>query len=213
MKNINIQSDNTKEYKSFIHNEKYLRNILLTTCDTITKYIEQSLFVSKDTTFLEVGFNDGLLLKNMQKRYPASKFVGIEVRTSCVDNMVQQGFDCRQVSDEIFFIDKKFDIIYGSAVLHHISRPYEYIRHLYSLLNPKGIIIFTNEAHIYDLVSILYATVTRTWKYEKNIFKLSKKKIQQTLQTLTSKFYIEYIPPIFLSGLGPNIYIYITSYF
>ena len=134
MKNIDIQSNDTKKYEYIIHTKNYKKNILLTKYNQIVEYIDSNLTMTSNMSFLEIGFNDGLLLKSMQKKYPKAKFIGVEVRKSCVDNMVKQGFDCRLITNEIFPINEKFDVIYGASVLHHISKPFDFIKHLFNAL-------------------------------------------------------------------------------
>ncbi|OMQ02037.1 SAM-dependent methyltransferase [Lawsonia intracellularis] len=133
MKNIDIQSDDTKKYEYIIHTKNYKKNILLTKYNQIIEYIDSNFTVTSNMSFLEIGFNDGLLFKSLQKKYPKAKFIGVEVRQSCVDNMVKQGFDCRLITNELFPIDEKFDVIYGASVLHHISKPFDFIKHLFKL--------------------------------------------------------------------------------
>ncbi|AGC50630.1 class I SAM-dependent methyltransferase [Lawsonia intracellularis] len=135
MKNIDIQSDDTKKYEYIIHTKNYKKNILLTKYNQIIEYIDSNFTVTSNMSFLEIGFNDGLLFKSLQKKYPKAKFIGVEVRQSCVDNMVKQGFDCRLITNELFPIDEKFDVIYGASVLHHISKPFDFIKHLFNALN------------------------------------------------------------------------------
>ena len=210
MKNIEIQSQEDATYEYLLQNRQYKSNIFADKFRQVTTYIDRGITSSENKTFLEIGFNDGLLLKSMQKKYPKAKFIGVEARKSCVDNMVKQGFDCRLITDEFFSIDEKFDVIYGTSVLHHISRPFDFITYLYNdLLNPSSsrgggdkVITFVNEAHRYDLVSILHTTLVRTWKYEKHLFKLSKNKIKKALQVLTKEYIIDSNPPICITGFN-----------
>ena len=215
MKNIEIQSQEDATYECLLKNRQYKANIFADKVRQVSTYIDSGIPSSENKTFLEIGFNDGLLFKSLQKKYPKAKFIGVEVRQSCVDNMVKQGFDCRLITDEFFSIDEKFDVIYGTSVLHHISRPFDFITYLYNdLLKPSNggegdkIITFVNEAHRYDLVSILHTTLVRTWKYEKQLFKISKNKIKNALQALTNEYVIDSNPPVCITGFKSldNIY-------
>jgi trans-aconitate methyltransferase len=109
-----------------------------------------------------------------------------------VDNLVKEGYDCRLVDTEIFEITEKFDVIYGNSVIHHLSIPYDYLSHLYSLLKPGGLLIFPHESYSTHLTGFILATIAGNWKYEMNIFKLSKRKIIKYCSKYFNNFHISY---------------------
>jgi len=181
LKNIKIQADLSANYDFIISSEEYHRAREKFYLERLFAEIDKNLCVTPETFFLEVGFNSGRHLEAWAERYPEARFLGLEVRESCISNMKSKGYDCRLVDEEIFDCNEKFDVIYGSGVLHHISKPYAYLDHVYSLLKPGGFLYFENEAHRYDFFDMLFITFSRGWKYEKNIFKLSKLKLIQHL--------------------------------
>jgi 2-polyprenyl-3-methyl-5-hydroxy-6-metoxy-1,4-benzoquinol methylase len=190
--NINVQSDKTAKYNSMIKNKDnlVLRESLL--FESLVKTINHNVIIDNNSSILEVGFNDGTRLKKISSFYKDAKVIGLEVRQECVDNLVNEGFDCRLVDKEIFDINERFDIIYGYNVIHHLSIPYEYLRHLYSLLNPGGVLIFPHESYSTHLVGYILNTITGNWKYEMNIFKLSRRKIIKDCIHYSKNFQIGY---------------------
>lgn len=199
--NINIQSDPDVAYGSMLPNRHYhaaKERFLMT---NLTNTIERYVTVGVETSFLEIGFDNGARLKEMQKHYPNSHFVGLEVRDSCVATMVEEGYDCRLIKDELFTLDhQKFDVIYGFAVLHHISRPYDYLLHLLRLLKPGGIVLFQNEAHCFDFVSMVYITCVKMWKYENHLFKIRRMKVKRVLATVSREYSVQYDGMTFMPG-------------
>jgi SAM-dependent methyltransferase len=198
--NIDIQSDGYVVYNSLIKNQKNLelRDLIIT--NSLIKTINDNINITDNSVILEVGFNDGSRLKKIASFYEKAKVIGLEVRQSCVDKLVKEGYDCRLVTDEIFNINEKFDVIYGYAIIHHISIPYDYLRLLFSLLKPGGILIFPQEAYKTHLIASILSTISGIWKYEINMFKLSKRKIVNDCKKYTTNFKIGYNGLIFLYG-------------
>ena len=115
-KNIIIQSNPKLSYGSIVKNP----NLLLCRENYyIREFVEIIGNDRQGGTFLEVGFGNGRLLEAMSKRYPSARFVGLEVRAEPVETMKTKGYDCRLVDKELFDISERFDVIYGSAILHH----------------------------------------------------------------------------------------------
>ncbi|MDR2141177.1 MAG: class I SAM-dependent methyltransferase [Deltaproteobacteria bacterium] len=196
--NINIQASEVVEYNSLFKNQQHINLREINIIDFLTKIINDKIDINNDLSILEVGFNDGSRLKKVSSFYPNAKVIGLEVRQACVDNLVKDGYDCRLVTDElfdinnIFNINEKFDVIYGYNVIHHISVPYKYLRHLFTLLKPGGILLFPHESHSTHLTGYVLNTISGNWKYEMNIFKLSKNKIINDCKNYASKYNIGY---------------------
>jgi 2-polyprenyl-3-methyl-5-hydroxy-6-metoxy-1,4-benzoquinol methylase len=198
--NLKIQSNEIVKYNSLIKNsrihelkESYLFN-------SLTKIIDNNIKITNKSTILELGFNDGTRLKKIASYYKDSKVIGLEVRQQCVNKLVNEGYDCRLVTEEIFKINEKFDVIYGYAIIHHLSIPYDYLKHLYSLLNPGGILIFPHESYSTHITGIILTTINGNWKYETNLFKLSRRKLIKECNKISNNFYISYNGLITLYG-------------
>jgi SAM-dependent methyltransferase len=190
-KNISVQSDPTISYASILKDP----GMLAARQSFYQKQLNEiiNLFTSGgEGQFLEIGFDDGAMLKAMSEQYPAAKFIGLEVRKSPVDALLAEGYDCRIVKEELFDIAESFDVIYGFAVLHHMENPYKYLLHLYNLLNPGGIIIFLKEAHKWDIMSIMYSLIFGNIMQELNIFKLTKHKLLNYLSDKVNEIYCRY---------------------
>ena len=135
----------------------------------------------KPKKILEIGFNDARLLRAMQKQFPEASFAGTEVRKDTLDKIKDQNFDIRIADDEKIPGGDKFDLIYGTAVLHHFSEPYAFIRHTYDRLNDGGLVIFSCEPHMSNIPNLVFTTLRRTKKKKKNLLKLSRTRLNQEL--------------------------------
>jgi 2-polyprenyl-3-methyl-5-hydroxy-6-metoxy-1,4-benzoquinol methylase len=170
-KNIIIQSDPKLSYGSIVKNPSLL---LCRENYYIREFVEIIGNDRQGGAFLEVGFGNGRLLEAMSKQYPSARFVGLEVRAKPVETMKAKGYDCHLVDKELFDISERFDVIYGSAILHHTENPAQYLCHLFDILNPGGLLVFHNEAHRFDVLSMICTTLYGTLRQDLNMFKLSK---------------------------------------
>ncbi|MDR0549396.1 MAG: class I SAM-dependent methyltransferase [Deltaproteobacteria bacterium] len=196
--NIDVQADDVVKYKSLIIKNNKYKLVEQGLFSNLTNIIDSNIVINDNSSILEVGFGDGSRLKQINVFYKGAKVVGLEVRQSCVDNMVKDGYDCRLVTNEIFEMDDKFDVIYGFQIIHHISTPYDYLAHLYSLLKPGGLLIFPHEAYSTNFLSFIIVTIQRHWKFESNLFKLSKNKIIQSCSKYSNNYNICYNGTTFL---------------
>ncbi|MDR1576689.1 MAG: methyltransferase domain-containing protein [Deltaproteobacteria bacterium] len=208
--NLKIQSNEMVKYNSLIINLKFRELKELYLFDLLTKIIDSNVKITNKSTILELGFNDGTRLKKIASYYKDSKVIGIEVRKSCVDKLVNEGYDCRLVNEKIFEINEKFDVIYGYLMLHHISIPYDYLKYLYSLLKPGGILMFPIESYSTHIIGIILNTINGNWKYETNMFKLSRRKLIKECSKISNNFYIGYNGLLLLYGFPQLNKIYRT---
>lgn len=132
----------------------------------------------------EIGFNEGFLLRKMQAKFPGAEFFGTEVRQEAADNIGEKNFSILMTDDETIPSDEQFDLIYGSSVLHHFSEPYAFLEKAYKKLR-GGVIVFICEPHLFNLPCIGYSTARRLWHLEKNLLKLTRKKLQAHVRSLS----------------------------
>ena len=198
-KNVDVQASDEVSYDSLVKGKslnqnreqfyiRELRDIIDETSERLGK---------TDLSILEIGFNDGKRIQTLSEIYEDIKFIGLEVREKPVEDMRALGFDCRLVDTEIFeeFFNEgeKFDIIYGFAILHHLSDPYKSLESIINLLNPGGVVTFIREGHPYEIPGqYILTTLHGNWQYEKNMFKMNKKKFKQLLKKYTDDYWVKY---------------------
>mgnify|MGYP003951976069 CR=1 FL=1 len=113
---------------------------------TQTRLVNSGL--NKGMNVLEIGCGSGVMscwiakqigsdgaltaIDNSQNQIDAAKLYAHNNETTNID------FRCLDAND-ILPLDMKFDFIYCRFVLHHLLKPREVIKNIYSLLNPGGI--------------------------------------------------------------------------
>jgi len=196
--NVSVQASDEVSYDTLVKAKTLLQNrdnfyfqSLCNMMDDTTLRLGRS-----DLSVLEVGFNNGKRLRELSRRYEDAFFIGLEVREKPVSDMKNLGFDCRLVETELFneFFNsgEMFDVIYGFAVLHHLSDPYKSLESLIKLLKPGGVLMFIREGHPFDVVSHLHTTILGNWEFEKNTFKMNRRRFKELLSRYSTDFYVKY---------------------
>jgi len=197
--NVDVQASEEVSYASLVKGKSLNQNredfYLKELCGIIDETSKR--LGKKDLSVLEIGYSDGKRIKGLSEIYKEIKFVGLEVREKTVLDMQEQGYDCRLVDTELFdefFQDgEKFDIIYGFAILHHLNDPYKSLESIIKLLNPGGVVTFIREGHPYEIFgSYILTTILGNWQYEKNMFKMSKRKFKKLLRKYTDDYWVKY---------------------
>jgi len=196
--NVSVQSSEEVSYDTLVKAGTMLENreqfYIRQLCSVMDSAIERA--GRADLSVLEIGFNNGERLRELCKIYPEAVFTGLEVREKPVEDMKALGYDCRLVETELFdeFFDsgEKFDIVYGFAVMHHMSDPYKSLESIIKILKPGGVLLFIREGHPYDLVSHLHTTVMKNWEFEKNTLKMKRKSFKKLLSTYTNDYSVKY---------------------
>jgi len=196
--NVDIQASEEVSYDSLLKSPALHKNRHEYSMHQIIPVIDDAIGRTgkPDISVLELGFGDGRRFKELNRLYPDTVFIGLEVREKPVESMVGLGYDCRLVETEkfdfFFNTGETFDVIYGFGVLHHMSDPYKSLESLIKLLNPGGVIQFFGEHHKYDLLSHLYTTIKGNWLYEKNVSKVTRRGFKKLLKSYTEEYHIGY---------------------
>jgi len=187
--NAELQAEGYKNYK-LIATDAMKETVAAHQLRVLLPLIEKS--ETKPQTIMEIGFNDGRLMRKLREVYPDSHFHGTEVRDTHIDRLRSEGFDVTVVTDEIIPGEETFDLIYGASVLHHLAEPYKFIQKAYDRLNKNGLLLFICEGHRYNLPSIAYSTVKRSWNLEKHMLKLTKGKVSRFVADIADESRVWY---------------------
>lgn len=110
----------------------------------IANEIASSIEINKNCSAMEFGCGTGLVSFNLYDKFKSITLVDsskgmidilkAKIDSYKVDNMVPYLLDITAESS----LNMKFDVIYNSMVLHHISNTEDIIKNFYNLLNKDG---------------------------------------------------------------------------
>lgn len=113
----------------------------------LVSYFE-SHYIKKESYILEIGSNDGFLLKMLQDKghkvlgVDASRFMSNVASNSGVKTLTGIFGESQELEDEILSVFNKFDIIIANNVLNHSNNPVSFVETVKNLLNKEGTFSF-----------------------------------------------------------------------
>lgn len=138
--------------------------------------------IARDARMLEVGVGTGILAQKMASYFTNCKIKGIDLSEEHIKIARDKGLDV-EVADLIDINTlEKYDLIYGSAVIHHLDDLRMAFNNMASVLNKNGVIIFGAEPLYYHFFYIFYLKIRGIWEIEKGILNLSKTRLRRLLQ-------------------------------
>ncbi len=137
------------------------KNFLLRLVELLRlKTIVNMAKISEDDSVLDLGCGEGYCLTMLPK---AKKIVGVDISRVALKRakelIDERGIDARvQFGDaQNLKMDEKFDKILCSEMLEHVPKPEKVMKNVYSLLNPKGLLVVSipDELRIKKIMSII----------------------------------------------------------
>lgn len=103
---------------------------------------------SKPSKILEIGCGTGFLTEELQKKYPKSEILGIDISREMVASCRQkftgyQNIDFQISDGEFFKTTEKFDLIVSNLAVQWFEDPVQGLQNLAQYLNDNGISFFT----------------------------------------------------------------------
>lgn len=166
MKNVYDTSIFFNEYQSMRQKEINANNLIE------IPQIKEMLPNLKNKTILDLGCGAGDMDKYFIEK--GAKYV---LATDISENMINvaktinasNNIDYRVLKmEDISTLSQKFDIVYSSLAFHYIENFDKLLKDIYSLLNPNGILVFSQESPINMATS-------KTEKNEKNKIEINGK--------------------------------------
>jgi glycosyltransferase involved in cell wall biosynthesis/ubiquinone/menaquinone biosynthesis C-methylase UbiE len=139
--------------------------------------------LNSNATALELGAGFGGGTYAMQALYPNMRIIATELSASMLARHKKEGerrnigadskiLRCQINADDLCFNDGSFDLIFGTAILHHVFDPLRIIEEAGRLLKPEGIAIFCEPFEPgYGLLRIVYETLLLM--YDRDYIELS----------------------------------------
>jgi len=130
---------------------------------------------------LEVGCGNGMLMEKMRERYPDSSFEGFDISEKNVTMARKRGLDVSVGNADNMSLEGGYDLVYGSAVLHHLQDIGAFFEQVAALLNDGGVILFGPEPVSYQFIYIIWHKLRRIWEIEKGMLNITEKKMRLLL--------------------------------
>lgn len=141
--------------------------------------IRELIFKGKGPEFqpekvLELGCGDGQLLVRMQEAFPQARVVGVDISGKNVAKARQRGLEAFVYDvEEIATIGERYDLVYGSAILHHLEDLHKVFSGLVGIIRPGGCFVIGPEPSNCNLPYVILHVLRGTWKVEKGMMRIS----------------------------------------
>jgi trans-aconitate methyltransferase len=179
-------SDKQKEFynKEFttLASESMEINIRRRYVDFLTTMLNEYDLKKGRKKFLEVGCNEGIIMEMMKEKYPDSDFSGFDISDKHIGIAAKKGLNVFVGNAEEMNPDEKYDVIYGTAVLHHLDDPDKFLRGLSKYLNEGGLLLFGPEPVHNNFTYIIWHSLRGFWQVEKGMLRMKKKNIRKMLK-------------------------------
>ncbi|MBF0484428.1 MAG: class I SAM-dependent methyltransferase [Candidatus Omnitrophica bacterium] len=135
-------------------------------------------------TALEVGVGEGILMQKMMARFPQCQFSGIDISEKNIEKARAKGLTVSVGDADNLVMPQKYDLVFGTALLHHLDDIPGFFKSAAKLLKPGGALLFGAEPVFYEYFYILYHLLRGSWEIEKGMLKISVGAMQQALEPL-----------------------------
>jgi methionine biosynthesis protein MetW len=120
-----------------------------------------SSFIEPNSTILDIGCGDGMVIEYLLKHNSPKRIVGIDISSKVINNLKSKGYECFQMDilseDFLVFIkNNNFDYIIITEVLEHINEPEVVMRALKGKFTKNVIASIPNSGFLYHRVRLLF---------------------------------------------------------
>lgn len=172
-----------KEFKK-ISSAKMDDNIRQFYFEKLQSILSKNIDTTQKISALEIGVGSGILMNQMKKEYDHWSFQGIDISEKNIEEAKQKGLDVFVADACKLDIETKYDLIYGTAVLHHLESPTKFFEAAAKRLNPGGVLLIGAEPVCYAWFYIWYHKMRGSWDIEKGMLNIVPKNIKQDLSRL-----------------------------
>ena len=113
--------------------------------------------LSPGAMFVDIGSNDGLLLRSIRQRVPTAKVGGVEPSSRIAKIARSQGvptitgFFDRSAAEEILGRFGTADVVTVTQVLQHIRDPVAFLNLIRGVMGPEGVLVLEGRAYFPDV--------------------------------------------------------------
>ena len=126
---------------------------------------------------LEIGCGDGYVLSLMKKKYPKCIVSGVDISETSVSMAKKRGLSVDCVDVEKSKIGGSYDLIYGTAVLHHLVDIRKVADKMFLSVKDGGVVIFGPEPDRFNFLYLFWHLMRCSLEVEKGQLNISKKNL------------------------------------
>lgn len=130
---------------------------------------------------LEVGTGQGGIMERMVGAYPGCHFEGMDISQKNVEAAQKRGLNIYWGDANALDTSKRFDAIYGTAILHHLDDLPNFFKQVHAMLKPGGWVMFGPEPVWYAFVCVMYHRLRGNWPVEKGMMQISVSKLRKIM--------------------------------
>jgi methylation protein EvaC len=141
-----VQSTNIINKNTLFKNYFYRSSAIKTLTEHFVETAEEILSLKKDGLIVEIGCNDGTLIKHIFKKKRTA--VGIDPATNIVEPLIERGlpiindYFSEKIAKEIIKKNGQAEAIFSSNTLAHIENMHDIFKGIKILLKKNGVLIF-----------------------------------------------------------------------
>ncbi len=145
--------------------------------EKLVSILEEHKKPKEGDKLLELGVGEGLLMHKMAHRFNGCEYKGIDISEKNVETAKSLGLDVEVDDASDLHISGKFDLIYGTAILHHLDNLEFFFDNLLKSLHSDGVILFGAEPVYYEFFYIIYHLLRGSWHAEKGMLNISVRRL------------------------------------
>ncbi len=131
--------------------------------------------------------------------------IGVDISFNCIKKTVALGF--RGVVGDVEYlplVDNSFDYVFSNS-FHHFYNSNNAFSEMYRVCKQGGRITLGPESHRYSIDQYLYNTIFNYWRYEKNLLKVTPKKLIHLFEEYKMKNIMFYFKDIDLIAVSDKV--------
>lgn len=132
------------------------------------EYLEnyKEYFLNKDISVLEIGSGTGGFINLLRNDFGVSNIKIVEKSHSNM-SYLENKYSEIDVYSELNEVKDKFDIIVGIALFEHLRKPLDFLKQLYDMINPNGVVILEMPSKRDPLVELYKINEFKKFNYQK----------------------------------------------
>lgn len=137
--------------------------------------------IDKYSSIIDIGCGNGVFMEKMKGYFPESNIEGCDISEKNIEICKNIGLKVHVIKAEDFFYTKKFNLVYGNAILHHLNNIESFFENITKYVDTNGAILFGPEPTKYQFLYFIWHKLRGTWGLEMGQLQISRSGIEKYL--------------------------------